>query len=94
MSYRKKAINVTGHSRGGAEIEGDANMLAEIESHSILRNDTMRMPFHALEYAEITSSVTEMPDRDPYGCGNGGGEGADGSEVGKAQVCEGCIGGE
>lgn len=92
MSYKKKTVTVTGHSRGNTEIEGGSFMLMEIDRHDTLHNDTEKMPFHALDYAEVESSVVDKANKDAYGCDDG--NGANGSKVGKAKVCEGCIGGD
>lgn len=88
MSYKEREITgIAVAFFGGGTAEGDGNIQRDIEAHNTVVGDNgVIIPFHALEGARITTEMVDRDDRNPYNCEPKGGGGGS-STVDKAKAC-------
>lgn len=90
MSYKERVVTSVGYSHLGTEANDSVGIQRDIEAHNTVRSDdrSVLIPFHAVDRAVITTSMTDREDRNPYGCEAD----SNSDKVDRARCCEANVG--
>lgn len=93
MSYKERVVTSVGYSHLGTQAEDSVGIKRDIETHNTVRSDdrSVLIPFHAVDRAVITTTITDRDDRNPYGCVAENSKSGS-SKVDTAQCCEDSVG--
>lgn len=78
MSYSQRLQTITAHTKQTEASVADTKTsaeatyaVAELDEKHTIKVSNVLIPFHAVDYAEITTSFEEVDKADPYGCDSG-----------------------